>query len=179
MADLKQKLDFVKENIKSYPDFPKPGIIFRDIFSVLRNPPAFQALQDILIDYVANLSPKPDVIVALESRGFLIGPLLSLHFKIPFVPVRKRGKLPGNVKQQEYALEYGTDVFEIQTESIHPGQNVLIVDDLLATGGSMKAACLLLDQLKAKVVQCLVIMELKALNGRKDLHVPIHSFVQY
>ncbi|KAJ9586664.1 hypothetical protein L9F63_019739 [Diploptera punctata] len=178
MTDFQKKLEYVKKNIRSYPDFPKPGIIFRDIFSVLSNPPAFHALKDALFEHVSEITPKPDVIVVLESRGFLFGPIVALH-NIPCVPVRKKGKLPGDICRQEYTLEYGTDVFEIQSDSIKAGQNVLVIDDLLATGGSLKAACLLVKQLKANVIQCLVVMELLNLKGRNHVAVPTHSLIQF
>ncbi|XP_023711779.1 adenine phosphoribosyltransferase [Cryptotermes secundus] len=178
--DQEQKLEFVKNHIESYPDFPKPGILFRDLFSVLRNPCAFRALQEVMIEHVSlQLTPKPEAVVALDARGFLIGPLIALHFDIPFIPIRKRGKLPGQVIQVSFALEYGTDIFEIQSVGIKSGQNVLIVDDLLATGGSLNAACQLVQQLHATVLECLVIIELVDLKGRDNVKAPVHSLIQF
>ncbi|GFG30967.1 hypothetical protein Cfor_06916, partial [Coptotermes formosanus] len=137
MEGQTEKLELVKRNISSYPDFPKPGILFRDLFSLLRNPRAFRALQDVMIEHISSqLTPRPEAVVALEARGFVLGPLIALHFDIPFIPVRKRGKLPGEVMQASFTLEYGTDIFEIQSSSITGGLNVLIIDDLLATGGT-------------------------------------------
>nr|CAD7432690.1 unnamed protein product [Timema monikensis] len=136
MEEFKEDIELVKSNISSYPDFPKPGILFRDIFSIFNNPKAAKALDSVLLRYVRKIVPQTDVVVALESRGFLFGPTLALELGVPFVPVRKKGKLPGTVYQQSYALEYGTDILEIQASSIQLGQKVLIVDDLIATGGS-------------------------------------------
>ncbi|XP_049815121.1 adenine phosphoribosyltransferase [Schistocerca nitens] len=171
--------ELVKTNIASYPDFPKPGILFRDIFSVLKNPEAFHALQELLSSRLSNLNPKPDVITALESRGFLFGPALALQLKLPFVPIRKRGKLPGKLHSVTYSLEYGNDTIEIQESSIGKGQNVVIIDDLLATGGTLGAACSLIEKCGANVLECIVVIELLDLKGRDGIHQPIHSLIQF
>ncbi|KAK7790938.1 hypothetical protein R5R35_005870 [Gryllus longicercus] len=172
-------INIVKNSIESYPDFPKPGVLFRDIFSLMKNPKALEALNKLILEEVENMVPKPDVIIGLESRGFLFGPLISLQTRIPFVPIRKKGKLPGQVNKQTYELEYGTDTVEIQSDAIQQGQNILIVDDLLATGGTLQAACKLVSQLGAHVKKCIVVMELLDLNGRRSVDAPIHSIVQY
>lgn len=178
--EQKKKLELVKNHIESYPDFPKPGILFRDVFSVLRNPSAFRALQDVMIEHVSlQLTPKPEAVLGLDARGFLFGPLIALHFDIPFIPVRKKGKLPGQVMQVSFALEYGTDMLEIQSTGIKSGQNVLIIDDLLATGGSLNAACQLVQQLHATVLECLVVVELVDLKGRENVKAPVHSLLQF
>jgi len=179
LEEQRKKLELVKGNIKSYPDFPKPGVLFRDLFSVLRNPSAFRALQDVMIEYVSHLTSRPEAVVALEARGFLLGTSIALHFEIPFIPIRKKGKLPGEVIGTTFTLEYGTDVFEIQSSSITSGQNVIIVDDLLATGGSMKASCQLVERLQATILVCLVVMELVDLKGRDNIKVPVHSLIQF
>ncbi|KAK9511092.1 hypothetical protein O3M35_005724 [Rhynocoris fuscipes] len=179
MASNLQKIALLKEHIKSYQDFPKPGILFRDIFSSMLNIEAFKALRDLLIERVRNIDKKVDAIVGLESRGFLLGPLLALEFSLPFVPVRKKGKLPGPVTSVAYTLEYSSDVFEIQKESLKAGQAVIIVDDLLATGGSLKASCDLMSSIKVDVVECLVVMELTELKGRDSVSAPVYSLIQY
>lgn len=120
------------------------------------------------------------MICGLEARGFLFGFQIAADLGVAFVPIRKKGKLPGEVYSQEYALEYGTDKFEIQKNSIKPGQKVLIVDDLLATGGTMEAACKLIAQCGGEVAECLAVIELVGLNGRARLQgTKVHSFIQY
>lgn len=174
-----KKLELVKKHITSYPDFPKPDIVFRDMFSILREPAAFTALYDVLIDHVRSVQPQIQCIVGLEARGFIFGPLIAIALKMPFVPIRKKGKLPGNVKGVKYQLEYGQDEFEVQTDAMSPNTNVLIIDDLLATGGTLAAACELLSSCKVTIVQCLVIMELTDLDGKRKVPCDVHSFVQF
>uniref|UniRef100_K1Q2P9 Adenine phosphoribosyltransferase n=1 Tax=Magallana gigas TaxID=29159 RepID=K1Q2P9_MAGGI len=131
------RIERVKSLIKDHPDFPKPGILFRDIFPVLRNPAVFQELLDVMVEQVKAKAHNVELIVGLESRGFLFGPSIALKLNCGFAPVRKKGKLPGEKESVEYALEYGTDIFEVQKEAFKPGQSVVIVDDLLATGGKL------------------------------------------
>lgn len=138
------------------------------------------AVRDLLVERVKNSPTKIDVIVGLDARGFLFGFAIAAELGIPFVPIRKKGKLPGKCQAFEYKLEYGTDVFEIQENSLKPNQNVVIVDDLLATGGSLNAAYRLIKQCGANVAECIVIMELKSLNGRKNIPTEnIHTFIAY
>ncbi|CAK9801544.1 Adenine phosphoribosyltransferase [Anthophora plagiata] len=172
-----EKLLLLRDAIDTYPDFPKPGIIFRDIFGVFRNIAALRALKDLLIEHILFL--EVDLIIALDSRGFLFGPLISLELGKPFLPIRKKGKLPGKVVQRSYELEYGEETFELQTQYIRKKSRVLIVDDLLATGGSMEAAIETVKLTEAEIVECLVIIELTGLKGREKLGVPVHSFIQY
>merc|ERR1712136_550015 len=141
---MEKKLDLVKKAIKEYPDFPKKGIMFQDIFGVLLDPLANEALND----------------VALDSRGFLFGNSMALAVKKPFVPVRKKGKLPGKCTSVCYTLEYGQDTLEIQEGSLQPGDRVLIMDDLLATGGTLSAASQLVKAAGAVVDHCWVVIEL-------------------
>ncbi|XP_015179640.1 PREDICTED: adenine phosphoribosyltransferase isoform X2 [Polistes dominula] len=130
--DKSQKLKLLKDSIKNYEDFPKPGIIFRDIFPVFQNTLALKAMRDLLVEHVLFL--EVDLIVGLDSRGFLLGPMICVEIDKPFIPIRKKGKLPGKVARQSYNLEYGEATFELQVESIKEGTRVLIIDDLLATG---------------------------------------------
>ncbi|KAH0546815.1 adenine phosphoribosyltransferase [Cotesia glomerata] len=176
--DHNDKLQIVKDAIKTYVNFPKEGIIYKDIFGVYQNVTAMRAMNDLIINHVRSLE-KIDVIVALDSRGFLLGPIISSELGKPFVPIRKKGKLPGNVKRESYTLEYGEATMEIQTDSISSGKRVLIVDDLLATGGTMAASIKLVKAIGAEVVECLVLMELNSLNGRSKLPVPVFSLIQY
>ncbi|KAL1380290.1 hypothetical protein pipiens_003600 [Culex pipiens pipiens] len=175
-------LELVKKHIGEYPDFPKKGILFKDIFTALRSGPVCQAVKRLLVDHVRRNCPDVEVIVGLEARGFLFCLLIAAELGIACVPIRKKGKLPGECVRHEYQLEYGTDTFEIQKGSIATGQKVLIVDDLLATGGTMDAANNLVQQVGGIVVQDVVIMELSTLGGRKKLEAAgskIHSFLQY
>ena len=171
-------LELVKSHIASYPDFPKPGILFRDMFPILQSPQATAALEKLLVEHVKSLDGI-DAIVALESRGFLLAPLISSKLGLPLIPIRKKGKLPGKTKKVEYALEYGSDIIEMQENSLNQGQRVIIVDDLLATGGTAKAACQLIQELGGEVSELLVIMELQELNGRSKVPCPVHAFIQY
>lgn len=173
------RIERVQSLIKGHPDFPKPGILFRDIFPVLRNPTVFQELLDVMAEQVKAKAPNVELIVGLESRGFLFGPSIALKLNCGFAPVRKKGKLPGEKESVSYALEYGTDTFEVQKEAFKPGQSVVIVDDLLATGGTMKAACELIQKVGANVVECLVVIELTDLKGRDKLTKPCTSLITY
>jgi len=178
-ANNESKKQLIKDNIKSYPDFPKPGVTFRDIFSVLQNPALFATLRDLLIYSAKSFAVRPDVVVGLDSRGFLFGTIVALDLQVPFVPIRKKGKLPGPKKTAEYSLEYGTDVLEISTGVIEEGANVLIIDDLLGTGGTLQTACSLVKEVGGNVAGCLVVIELKELNGREKIKCPLMSLVQY
>ena len=161
------KLDIVKKAIKEYPDFPKKGILFQDIFGILLDPEANAALNDLALDHVKTHQQNFDKIVGLDSRGFLFGNGMALAVRKPFVPIRKKGKLPGKCSSVSYALEYGEDTLEIQEGSIQPGDRVLIVDDLLATGGTLSAAASLVKRCGGVVDHCWVVIELSVLKGRK------------
>lgn len=145
---------------------------------MLADAEAFATLKDLLIEH-AKTCENLSCVVGLESRGFLFGTIIASELNIPFVPIRKKGKLPGKLKSIEYKLEYGEDVFEVQIESLVGSMNVLIVDDLLATGGSLKAAVNLLKQCNANVLECFVVMELSELEGRDNLSVPVHSLLKF
>jgi adenine phosphoribosyltransferase len=153
--------------LRDVPDFPKPGIVFKDISPLLGNPKAL----GIAIDRIAGLvdGEKIDRLCAIESRGFLFGTPLALKFDKPFTPIRKPGKLPWKTYSEEYDLEYGSDMLEIHADGIHKGEDVLMVDDVLATGGTMQAACRLVEHLGGNVVACIFLLELTALQGRKKL----------
>ncbi|NXK64882.1 APT phosphoribosyltransferase, partial [Sylvietta virens] len=177
-----ERLRRVRDRVRPFPDFPEPGVLFRDISPLLKDPVAFRTLIDLLEDHVRASFPKIDLIAGecLDSRGFLIGPPLAQRLGIGFVPVRKKGKLPGPTQSISYSLEYGKAELEIQSDAVEPGQKVVIVDDLLATGGTMCAACELLKRLKAEILECLVVIELKALKGSEKLNsIPFYSLLQY
>jgi adenine phosphoribosyltransferase len=163
----------LKEYIRDIPDFPKPGILFRDITPLLAAPVAFAATISRLADHYRDRGV--DAIVAAEARGFIFAAPLALELKASFVPVRKPGKLPFDTRSFHYELEYGTDTLEMHADGVAAGQRVLIVDDLLATGGTVEACCKLLEQGGAEVLGCAFVIELVALGGRKRV-APYESF---
>ncbi|KAK3086068.1 hypothetical protein FSP39_013007 [Pinctada imbricata] len=177
MAD--ERLSRVKGAVRGFPDFPKPGILFRDIFPILRDPSLLKDLCSLMLDHIRSKTSEVDVIVGLEARGFLFGPILAMELGCSFVPIRKAGKLPGKTEKVEYILEYGKDVFEIQEGSILKGQKVVIVDDLLATGGTMKAACELVKKVGGDIKDCLVVIELSDLKGRDKVPEGCSSLINY
>ena len=154
--------------IRDIPDFPKPGILFKDITPVLANPEAMRQIIERFARHATEVT-KPDVIIGIESRGFLFGVPLALELGLPFAPIRKLGKLPAATIREEYALEYGTNTVELHTDAVRPGQRALIVDDLLATGGTAGAAKRLVERLGGVVVGYDFLIELTFLNGRKAL----------
>lgn len=169
----------LKALIRDIPDFPKPGILFRDITTLLSNPAGLKYSLDTLAEKVADL--QPEYIVGMESRGFIFGAALAYRLGIGFIPVRKPGKLPAAVHKIEYALEYGTDCLEIHVDAFAPGSRILIVDDLIATGGTAAATAKLLQEIGCNLVGCAFVIELDALNGRSHLpnDIPIISLVHY
>ncbi len=166
--------------IRDVPDFPKPGILFRDISPLLANAAAWRAAIDEMAERVAAL--KPDILTGIESRGFLVAAPLALKLGCGFVMMRKRGKLPGRLIRHEYALEYGTDIIEIQDGAVSPGKRVVVLDDLLATGGTTLAAVALLRKLEVEVAGAAVIVNLAALPGEqrlKEAEVPLIDLIRY
>lgn len=168
----------MKALIRDIPDFPAPGVMFRDITPVLQDP---KALNEVLASMTESVAPmKPDVVVGIESRGFILGVPIAVELGVGFVPVRKAGKLPAETIRAEYALEYGTNVVEIHRDAIEPGKRVVIVDDLLATGGTARAAVQLVEELKGTVAGLSFLIELTFLNGRKLLDgYNISTLVKY
>ncbi len=167
----------LKDHIRAIPDFPKPGILFYDISTLLRHAGAWQAAMDQMTARVAPY--RPDLLAGVESRGFLIAAPLALKLGCGFVMLRKRGKLPGEVVGLDYALEYGSDRIEIQADAVSPGMRVVVVDDLLATGGTMAAGISLLRGVGAVVPAAAALIELTFLGGRDRLDVPTESLVAY
>ncbi len=162
MADL-----LAARLVRDIPDFPQPGILFKDITPVLADAPAFQEVVDRFVGWAS--SRAPDVIVGVESRGFVFGAPVALAMGVGFVPVRKVGKLPYHTLRQEYSLEYGTNVVEVHRDALQPGRRALIIDDLLATGGTASASAKLVEQLGGRVVGFSFLIELAFLNGRSQL----------
>ncbi len=163
--------ELVLSKFRSIPDFPKPGIIFKDITTVIRDKDAFAAV----IDYFSNLykDKKIDYVAGMEARGFIFGATLAAKLGCGFVVIRKPGKLPAKTISETYELEYGTDSLEIHADAIEPGKNVVIIDDLLATGGTANAACNLVRRLGANIVATAFVLELAFLNGRRKLPADI------
>ncbi len=157
----------LEEYVTSIPDFPEPGIIFRDVTTILQDADGLQLAINGLQEAVKDLDF--DVIAGTESRGFIFGMPLAYNLKKPFVLIRKKGKLPRETVEKEYALEYGTATIEIHKDAIQKGQRVLLVDDLIATGGTIKAAAELIEELGGEVVKIVFIMELAGLKGREKL----------
>jgi len=164
--------------IRDVPDFPKKGIIFKDITTLLKDKLAFKEALEQLYNRVSNLNV--DKVVAIESRGFIFGSLLADKLNAGFVPVRKPGKLPADKISESYQLEYGTDSLEIHIDAIQKGEKVLIHDDLLATGGTVEAVCKMVEKLGGEIVGILFLIELDFLNGREKLKkYNVHSIVHY
>ena len=157
----------LEEYVRSIPDFPEPGIIFRDVTSILQDADGLKLAIDSMQDCLKDVDV--DVIVGAESRGFIFGMPIAYNLHKPFVPVRKKGKLPCETISASYDLEYGKAEIEIHKDAIKPGQKVVIIDDLIATGGTVEAAVKLVEQLGGKVVKILFLMELAGLEGRKKL----------
>lgn len=168
----------LKEKIRSIPDFPKPGILFRDITTLLKDADAFQEVVDRFADRYGR--ETIDGIAGIESRGFIFGAALAARLRTGFIPIRKPGKLPAKTFSAQYALEYGTDRIEMHADAVQQGSRVLLMDDLLATGGTMQAACTLVEQAGGTIVECAFVIELAGLNGRDKLDGrPVFSLIVY
>jgi len=199
MTSLSHAAALIRSKVRDVPDFPKPGILFRDITSVWKHADAFRACMDVLHDHYfetageslggsgltsGNVSASgiPDLIVGIESRGFVVGSAFAARSGLGFVPIRKRGKLPAEVHSHEYELEYGTDCVEIHIDAIEPGQSVIVIDDLLATGGTLLASIELLKRVGAQVQGCAVVIDLPDLGGRAKIEAagyPVFSIVDF
>lgn len=172
-------VDKIKAAIREIPDFPKPGIMFKDITPVLKDPLLLNQVVDYF--YYQLKDKKVQYVAGIESRGFIFGSALAYKLGAGFVPIRKKGKLPGSVEQHEYDLEYGTDTIEMHTDAVEPGSRVALIDDLLATGGTAAASCKLLEKLKAEIVSIQFLIELEFLHGRERLpqRLHTHSMIQF
>lgn len=170
----------LKDLIRDIPDFPQPGILFRDITTLLNNPQGLRQTVDRLRDECQGANLAPDYIVGMESRGFIFATPLAYQLNAGFVPIRKPGKLPAPVYSVTYELEYGTDQLEIHQDAIAPGAKVLIVDDLLATGGTAQATAELLSKMSVEVIGFAFVIELLALQGKNKLpDLPLISLIKY
>ena len=167
----------LKDHIRGIPDFPKPGILFYDISTLLAHPAAWQTAVERLADTVAPY--RPEILAGIESRGFLVAAPLALKLGCGFVMVRKQDKLPGATVGYSYDLEYGSDRVEIQADAVAPGQRVVLLDDLIATGGTLRASIELIRKVGGTVAAAACLIELTFLNGREGLDVPFESLIRY
>lgn len=171
-------MDDLKKHIREVPDYPKPGVLYYDITTLLAHPWSLRTTVDRFVEQF--IDHHVDKVVGMESRGFLFGPILAYNLNAGFVPVRKPGKLPSEVVSESYDLEYGKDTLEMHQDAIEPGEKVLIVDDLVATGGTAKATAKMVESLKGEVVGFGFIIELSFLNGRKELaDYEVQSLITY
>ena len=164
---MQQLSDYIRAQIRTVPNWPSKGVMFRDITPLLQNPKAFRLLIDLLVH--RYMDQRIDVIAGIDARGFIIGSVLAYELNRGFVPIRKKGKLPFNTIGEEYELEYGSASVEIHQDACQPGDRVLVVDDLVATGGTMMAGVKLLKRLGAEVVECVAIVDLPELGGSQLL----------
>jgi len=168
----------LKETIRSIPDWPIKGVIFRDLTTLMQNPQAFKESCDILYDRYKDMDI--DKIVGIDARGFVFGAVLAYKLGIGFVPVRKKGKLPWKTSQETYSLEYGEDTLEIHEDAVEKGEKVIIVDDLIATGGTVGATVKLVKKLGADIIECAFIVELPDLKGRDKIQdCKVYSITQF
>jgi adenine phosphoribosyltransferase len=175
-GDQRIDIEALRAKVRDIPDFPQPGILFRDITPLLADAPSFRAVVETMAAPFSGVS----VVVAIESRGFILGAPVAYELGAGLVPVRKAGRLPASTLREEYALEYGTNAVEVHSDAIQPGVRVLIVDDLLATGGTIRAAANLVERLGAEVAGISVLAELAFLNGRQLLQgYDVRSLIVY
>ena len=171
------RLELIASRVRAVPDFPKPGILFRDITPLLGDPIVFDATLELLAERLSDRGAE--VLVGIESRGFIFGAALAARMRLPFVPVRKPGKLPGKTVRVDYALEYGTDALEMHEDAFAHGASVVIVDDLLATGGTARAAAELVTRQGGRVSAFAFVIELSFLQGAATLQPPTISLITY
>ena len=173
-------LDRIRGTVRTVPDFPIEGIMFRDITPVLGEPGLLSSITDRFAEDLQKLGWEPEAVVGPEARGFIFGPLLAERLGCGFVPVRKPGKLPSTTRRTEYSLEYGSNSLEIHEDAIEPGQRVVIIDDLLATGGTISACTSLCEELGAEVLGALFLIELDGLGAREAIEpVKAHALLSY
>ncbi|MCX6722596.1 MAG: adenine phosphoribosyltransferase [Candidatus Staskawiczbacteria bacterium] len=170
----------LKDKIRTVPNWPKPGIMFRDITTLIKDPAGFKQVLDLLYERYKDM--PIDKVVAIESRGFIFGSVLADRLGVGFVPIRKKGKLPADTLAEEYDLEYGKDKIEIHIDAIEKNEKILLVDDLIATGGTALAACNLLKKAGGEIVECVFVIDLPDLKGSKklnDLAIKTFSLIQF
>lgn len=172
--------EYIRNAIRSVPDWPSPGVTFRDITPILQDPRSFRVLVDLFV--YRYMRHRLDLVAGVDARGFILGSVLAYELNLGFVPVRKKGKLPYQTLAEEYTLEYGNATVEMHTDAVKPGQRVLLIDDLIATGGTMVAAAKLLQRLGANVVEAAAIIDLPELGGSdtlKETGLPIYTVCSF
>ncbi|MEA3369115.1 MAG: adenine phosphoribosyltransferase [Candidatus Ratteibacteria bacterium] len=170
-------MERLKSKIRDVPDFPQKGIIFKDITTLLKDRDAFKQVVNAFVKRYRR--KKIDLVVAVEARGFILGAALAHRLGVGIIPVRKKGKLPYRTHKIKCRLEYGQAELEVHRDAIKPKEKILLVDDLLATGGTVAAVCKLIEKMKGKIVEIAFLVELTGLKGRKKLKYPIHSLIKY
>lgn len=177
---LTDPVSFIRSNIRSVPDWPREGVTFRDITPLLQDPRSFRVLVDVFV--YRYMQHKLDLVAGIDARGFILGSVLAYELNLGFVPVRKKGKLPFRTVAEEYSLEYGNASVEMHTDAVRPGQRVLLIDDLIATGGTMVAAAKLLQRLGANAVEAAAIIDLPDLGGSQAIQatgLPVYSVCSF
>jgi adenine phosphoribosyltransferase len=173
---------YLKNHIRTVPDWPAPGVQFRDITPLLQNPKVFRVLIDAFVHRYMDGALRPDIVAGLDARGFILGAVVAYELNVGFVPIRKKGKLPFTTVQETYELEYGSATVELHTDAVKPGDRVLLIDDLIATGGTMMAGKKLLEKLGATVVEGAAIVDLPELGGSEKLRaagLPLFTLIDF
>ncbi len=173
---------YLRSHIRTVPDWPAPGVQFRDITPLLQNPKVFRVLIDAFVHRYMDPALRPDVVAGLDARGFILGAVIAYELNVGFVPIRKKGKLPFTTVQETYELEYGSATVELHTDAVHAGQKVLLIDDLIATGGTMMAGRKLLERLGAHVMEGAAIVDLPELGGSDKLRasgLPLFTLIDF
>ena len=174
--------NYLRDHIRTVPDWPAPGVQFRDITPLLQNPRVFRVLIDAFVHRYMDPALRPDVVAGLDARGFILGSVVAYELGVGFVPIRKKGKLPFRTVEQTYELEYGSATVELHTDAVSAGQRVLLIDDLVATGGTMMAGWRLLEKLGAQVTEGAAIVDLPELGGSarlKSAGLPLFTLVEF
>ena len=175
--------EYLRQHIRTVSDWPAPGVQFRDITPLLQNPKVFRVLIDAFVHRYMDLDKRPDVVAGLDARGFILGSVIAYELNVGFVPIRKKGKLPFTTVEEAYELEYGSATVELHTDAVKPGDKVLLIDDLIATGGTMMAGKKLIEKLGATVMEGAAIVDLPELGGSKLLQekgkLPLFTLVDF
>ena len=174
--------EYLRQHIRTVPDWPAPGVQFRDITPLLQNPQVFRVLVDAFVQRYMDPALRPDVVAGLDARGFIVGAVVAYELGVGFVPIRKKGKLPYATVAETFELEYGSATVELHTDAVHPGQRVLLIDDLIATGGTMMAGRKLLEKLGSTVIEGAAIVDLPELGGSARLRasgLPLFTLVSF